>query len=62
MKHVLDASKPKHTATSLRHAYTQVNSRQPTASTLALQQRCGPEKTGASMTRQFLRIARGKRA
>lgn len=62
MKHVLDSSNAPQTVTALRHAYTQSERARPAASTLALQRRLGQEKTGASKTRQFLRIERGERA
>ena len=62
MKHVLDKSNPSQTVSALRQAYVQDKAKRPNASTLALQQRPSQEKTGASKTRQFLRIDRGQRA
>ncbi len=62
MKHVLDKSDPSQSTSALRHAYRHDLADRPATATLALQQRSGHKKTGASMTRQFLRIERGARA
>jgi hypothetical protein len=58
MKHVLDKSDANHSVTSLRHAYSFSATQRPAQATLALQKRSGHKKTGASKTRQFLRIER----
>lgn len=62
MKHILDKSDPSQSTNARRRIYELKKSERPSAATLALQQRAGHEKTGASKTRQFLRIERGDRA
>lgn len=62
MKHVLDKSEQSQTPNALRHAYEGAQAKRPDAASLELQQRAGKGKTGASKTRQFLRIDRGGRA
>ncbi len=59
MKHALDKSDTKHSVTALRFAYSFSAMKRPGRATLELQKRPGHKKTGASKTRQFLRIERG---
>jgi len=58
VKHILDKSDTHQSVTALRHAYSLRAMQRPATATLALQQRSGHKKTGASKTRQFLRIER----
>jgi len=58
MKHVLDKSETGQSTNALRHAYSYSATKRPATATLALQKRSEYKKTGASKTRQFLRIER----